>query len=69
MSLYSQAALFVGSPDATDKLLMVGTEATYSLVTPDWVPEDGQLATLSWSDWHVTPLGQHPRKHIMVLGK
>jgi hypothetical protein len=66
MLLYSQAASFVGSPDAIDRPLMVGTEAVYSPVTPSKVPEDGQLVTLLW---HVTPLGQQPRKHIIVLGK
>jgi hypothetical protein len=54
----SQASSFVGSPDATDRPLTVGTEAAYSLVTPSRVPEDGQLGIL-W--WHETPLGQQPR--------
>jgi hypothetical protein len=66
MLLYSQAASFMGSPHAIDRPLTVGTEAAYVFVTPFKVPEDGQLVIL-W--WHETPLGQQPRKHIIVLGK
>jgi hypothetical protein len=66
MLLYSQAASFVGSPDAIDRPLTVGTEAAYMFVTPSKVPEDGHTGILPW---HVTPLGQQPRKHIIVLGK